>query len=155
MVRSGAFVGFPKLLERCQAVVEGALARGEALADDVGHVMVDDVLLGIQELLETLDPEGLGGGAGDQHDVRERRRCVRPLDIERDFEVPKVVGFQARAIVRRRRDRSRTALDLDDVEARVDTRRTVAGRVVRPGLAAEMREVEGGVEDGQVLPDRR
>ena len=171
MVRLRALVGRPQLLECSQAAVKGALTGGEALADDIGHVMVDDELLGVHELLEPLHTEGLGRRTGDEHDVGQpqlllgegvevervgqRRRRMRPLNVERDFKVPEVVGFQARAVVRWRRDRIRATLDLDDVEAWLDTRRTVARRVVRPGLAAEMREVKGGVEDGKVLPDRR
>ena len=155
MVRLRALVGRPQLLERSQAAVKGALTGGEALADDIGHVMVDDELLGVHELLEPLYAKGLGRRTGDQHDVGQRRRRMRPLNVERDLKVPQVVGFQARAVVRRRRDRIRATLDLDDVEAWLDTRRTVARRVVRPGLAAEMREVKGGVEDGKVLPDCR
>src|SRR5205823_14564316 len=49
----------------------------------------------------------------------------------------------------------RTTLDADDVEPWRHARRAVSGRVARPGLAAEVRESEGCVEDAEILTDGR
>ncbi|TMC28193.1 MAG: hypothetical protein E6J36_00430 [Chloroflexi bacterium] len=140
--------GLAEVVKRGQPIVKRALPGAEALADDIGQMVVNDVLLGVHHLLEALHPQGFGGGRGDQQDVRQWRGGMRPLDIKRDFQGPKVVILQAGAIIRWRWVGWRGPLDFEDIKA------WRGGRAVHCwGLPTHMREAEGRVKDAQVVAD--
>jgi len=109
----------------------------------------------MHHLLEALDAEYFSGGGRQQDDVGLGCNRVRPLDVERNLEAPKVVRLESGSVVRRRRDGRGPTLDLDDVEPRLTGRRTVARRIGGAGFSAEVVEAERGIENPEVLPDRR
>ena len=75
---------------------------------------------------------------------------MRPLDVERDLQVPEVVVLESGAVARRRRRWWRATLHANDVEARRYGRRAVGRRIAGPAFAAEVRQPEGGVEDAEI-----
>ncbi len=133
------------LVERLHLVqrraAERLLGEPEALREDgAGRVGVDRQLHGLEQVGEALDAQRFRRRSGEQHDVRERRHGVCPLDVERRLDRPA-------------RGRARAG---DAVRPRA--------RVVRCGVAqrSPLGEVgirqgreEGVVEELQVLRGRR
>ncbi len=145
--------GLAELADRGHPIVKRALPGTEALADDIGQVVVNDVLLGVHHLLEALDPQGFGGGRGDQQDVRQRRGGMRPLDIEGDFQGPEIVILLAEAIIRWRWVGGRRPLDFENIKAGCVPGRAVARRGGWTAVPTQVREAEGGAKYAQVVAD--
>jgi hypothetical protein len=91
MVGLGVNEGMGQVGEGSQPIMKRAFPGAEALADDIGQVVVNDVLLGVHHLLEALHPQGFSGGRGDQQDVCQWRGGMCPLNIKGDFQSPEVV----------------------------------------------------------------
>ena len=106
------------LLQRRQSAVERSLTRAKAHADDVGKIVVHDVLQCVHHRRKALNAECFRGRGGDQENVCLRRRGMRPLDIERDFESPGGFVFQPGAIIGRWCLGRRRALQAQDIECR-------------------------------------
>ena len=65
------------------AGLESRLGRAEALADHVGEMMPDDILLSLDDLREAAPPLNLRVRRLHQQDLRPRCHRVRPLDVQR------------------------------------------------------------------------
>ncbi len=127
---------------------KGVLRRGEALGDHVGHVVVDDELLGVHHVGEALHAKRLRGRSRDQENVGARRHRVGCLNVERDLEGPGSLVLQPGAVrCRRRRVGCRRTLEVELAERRH------AGGAGNPFLAAQRREAECLVEYMQVMRD--
>src|SRR5437868_15471789 len=110
-------------------------------------MVIDYVLLSLHHLREALDAQGLGSRCGHQENVRAWRYGMRPLNVERYLQGPRVARFLARAVVRWRRCSWRVPLDTENVE------RGHAGAARDSRFAAHVRQTETRVEDVQVRPD--
>src|ERR1700730_12204669 len=71
-----------------QRTRERFLGGAEALADDVAKFMVDDVILGRDDLRESLHALSFRHGGLDEEDRRTRCEYMRPLDVQRRFPGP-------------------------------------------------------------------